>query len=77
VTELAATTPSPLVLRAAIEHALERHAERTSQHVHVAIADGTVTLSGHVPTLAEREAVEGAVRGAPGVRHLDNQLSID
>jgi osmotically-inducible protein OsmY len=71
-----ATSASPLAVRAAIEHALERHAERASKHVHLAITDGSITLSGEVPTWSERQAVEGAVRGTPGVRKVDNQLRI-
>ncbi len=67
---------SPLAVRAAIEHALERHAERASKHVQLAITDGTLTLSGIVSTWAERHAIEGAVRGTRGVRGVDNQVHV-
>ena len=73
--------PSPTrlatqTIKSAIEHALERHAEHAAKRVHVAIAEGKVTLSGEVPSWAELAAVEGAVRGTPGVKKVENQLTI-
>ncbi len=67
---------SPQELRGAIESALERHAERAARHVQIAVTDGKVILSGEVPSWAERDTVEGAVRGTPGVAKVDNQLRI-
>jgi osmotically-inducible protein OsmY len=67
---------SPVAVRIAIEQAMERHARHAARHVHLAISDGKVTLSGAVPTWSDRQAVEGAVRGTPGVRKVDNQISI-
>jgi osmotically-inducible protein OsmY len=64
------------VVRGAIEQALERHAQHAAKHVQISIVDGKVTLSGEVPSWAERNAVEGAVRGTPGVRKIQNQLLI-
>jgi osmotically-inducible protein OsmY len=69
-------SPSPQGVRTAIEDALERHAEHAARHVQIAIADGKVILSGEVPSWAERRAVEGAVRGTPGVRQVDSLLRI-
>jgi osmotically-inducible protein OsmY len=69
-------TITPEAVRTTIEHALERHAEHAAKHVQIAIADGKVILSGEVPSWAERNAIEGAVRGTPGVRKVDNQLRI-
>ena len=68
--------PSPEAVRRTIERALERHAEHAAKHVRIAIADGSVILSGEVPSWAERKAVEGAVRGTPGVRKVDSSLRI-
>jgi osmotically-inducible protein OsmY len=68
---------SPQTVRSAIESALERHAERAASHVQIAVTDGKVILSGEVPSWAERNAVEGAVRGTPGVWRVDNRLRID
>jgi BON domain len=48
-----------------------------AKHIHVAIADGKVILSGRVPTWGERFAAEQAVRGTPGVREVDNQVHIE
>jgi len=67
---------SPSAVRSAIEGALERHAAHAAKHVQIAIADGKVILSGNVPTWVEREAIEGAVRGTPGVRRVENQVRI-
>jgi len=63
-------------VRLAIDHALERHAEHAAKRIKIAVAGDKVTLSGEVPSWAERNAVEGAVRGTPGVRRVDSQLRI-
>ena len=67
---------SPQGVRGAIEQALERHAEHAANHVQIAVTDGKVILSGSVPSWAERSAVEGAVRGTPGVWKVENHLRI-
>lgn len=74
--EPSAPALSPHAVRRTIEQALERHAEHAARHIEIAITDGKVILSGHVPSWAERNAVEGAVRGTPGVRKVDSQLLI-
>ena len=74
--EIETPAVAPGALHTAIEHALERHAEHAAKRVHVAIAEGKVTLSGEVPSWAELAAVEGAVRGTPGVKKVENQLTI-
>ena len=67
---------SPQGVRSAIEHALDRHAEHAAKRVQIAVTDGKVILSGDVPSWAERNTVEGAVRGTPGVWKVENQLRI-
>jgi len=67
----------PHVVRDAIVQALERHAERSAKHVQIAMTDGKVILTGAVPSWAELHTVEGAVRGTPGVRGVDNRLRIE
>ncbi len=67
---------APHTVRSAIEHALERHADHSAKHVHIAISGSKVVLSGEVHTWAERNAVVGAVRGTPGVQSVDSQLRI-
>lgn len=68
--------PSQETLESAIEEALERHAARAARHVHVTVIDGQVMLTGQVTSKPERQAVEGAVRGTKGVRHVTNQIRI-
>ena len=63
-------------VRAAIQSALERHVQHAAKHIHVAVIDGKVILTGEVPSWAERNAVEGAVRGTHGVRKVENQVLI-
>jgi osmotically-inducible protein OsmY len=72
----AAPGPSTSTVREAVKGALERRAEHAARRVEVAVADGRVTLTGDVATWAERQAIEGAARGTPGVRGVDNHLVI-
>jgi osmotically-inducible protein OsmY len=68
--------PEPKAVRRAIESALERRATRAAGHVSLAVSADKVTLTGEVSSRAELKAVVGAVRGSPGVRFIDNQLSV-
>jgi osmotically-inducible protein OsmY len=63
-------------VKRSIEQALTRHANHAARHVSILVADGTVTLSGDVPSYAELRAIEGAARGAKGVRKVDSRLRI-
>ena len=63
-------------VRGAIDEALERHATHAAKHVQIAVEGGVVTLTGRVPSWAERDAVIGAARGTKGVRRVDSQISI-
>jgi osmotically-inducible protein OsmY len=67
---------SPSAIRSSIERALDRHAEHAAKHVQIAVAEGSVILSGEVSTWGERQMIEGAARGTPGVRRVDNLLRI-
>lgn len=67
---------APETVRGAIERALERHAEHAAKRVNVAVENDKVVLSGEVPSWSELSAVEGAVRGTPGVRAVVNRLRI-
>lgn len=60
----------------AIEEALERRAQREAKRITVTVTDGRVTLMGHVRSWAERQAVVGAARYAPGVETVDDRLHI-
>ena len=59
-----------------IEDALRRQAIRESQHIKIAVDGNTVTLSGTVHSWHEREAAQGVVWSAPGVRKVVNELQI-
>ena len=59
-----------------IQDAFSRHAQRQARHVHVAIHEGVVTLSGSVESLAERQAAFGAALRAPGVVRVVNELEV-
>jgi osmotically-inducible protein OsmY len=67
----------PDTVRAAIEEALERRADRAAERLQIAVRDGTVTLAGRVRSWSEKQAVLGAAGHAPGVRGIDDQLRID
>jgi osmotically-inducible protein OsmY len=67
----------PDVIQDEIERALERRAERHAKHIQVDVYDGTVRLSGPVHSRLEREAVLGAARGTPGVRNVEDRLTVE
>ncbi|WP_277183273.1 BON domain-containing protein [Caballeronia sp. BR00000012568055] len=58
----------------AISRALQRHAIREAQHIDVKVEDGTVTLSGTVESMAERNAARGAAWGTRGVNAVVDNL---
>jgi osmotically-inducible protein OsmY len=45
-------------------------------HIGVAVADGVVTLSGHVPSYAERYAAERAAKRVYGVKAIADELDV-
>ncbi len=59
-----------------IESALKRHAEVDSKCVQVSASDGKVTLRGAVRSWTERNDVERAAWAAPGVRQVEDLLTI-
>lgn len=63
-------------VQAAIQNALERHADREAARIDVKVDDGAVELSGAVNTWAERVAVIGAARGTRGVRNVREHLLV-
>jgi osmotically-inducible protein OsmY len=63
-------------LRASIEAALARRAEREAQQLSLCIDKGIVTVSGIVRSSAEKAAVLGTVRGTAGVRRVDDALRL-
>jgi osmotically-inducible protein OsmY len=67
---------TPEQLRAAIHDALERRADRETEHVHLDVEGGRVTLHGRVQSWREREAVVGAVTGTRGVQTVVDRLRL-
>jgi len=61
-------------LQSRIEDALKRNAEIEAESINVSIHNGTVTLTGFVHDLAERQAIRSAVWSAPGVRSVEDHL---
>lgn len=63
-------------LRRRIVQALHRSAELDARGVQIAIEGTEVRLEGEVGSWAEMEAATNAVAHAPGVTHVDNQLTV-
>lgn len=70
------TRVQPADISHRIEAALKRDAELEARQVRISALDGKVTLDGKVHSWREREAVERAVWSAPGVRKVEDHLSI-
>lgn len=67
----------PVAIKLRIERALERRAEREARRIAVTVRDGIVTLAGVVPSWADRKAAERVAASAPGVRGIDDRLTIE
>jgi osmotically-inducible protein OsmY len=64
-------------VRQRIEDALKRHAEVESRQIVISVRDnGTVTLEGKVDNWEELQAVERAAWSAPGVRLVEDRITI-
>lgn len=74
--KVAPTAVSAADVRTRITAALRRQGEEHAQHVTVETDADVVTLTGRVPTLAERRAAEFAAWSAPGVREVHDELLI-
>jgi osmotically-inducible protein OsmY len=66
---------STYLVRQAIEEALERRAERAAERIRVTEQDGIITLRGYVQSWAERQAILGTARHAPGVRAVRDEMT--
>lgn len=64
------------LVREKIEVALRREAEHTASHIAITVEDGRVLLRGKVKTWRDREIAETAAWATPGVKAVDDQLTI-
>lgn len=67
---------SPVGVKQKIEEALKRSAELDARRITVDTSDGTVILRGSVRAWAERQEAEQAAWAAPGVKAVENQITI-
>jgi osmotically-inducible protein OsmY len=63
-------------VKSKIEAAFRRSADVDAGRINIEVHDGTVVLTGKVPTLKEREEAERATWSAPGVTNVQNQLVV-
>ena len=79
VTNLIEVTPAPvssLDVTQKIKDAMRRRADQDVQRIVVTTTDGVVTLSGSVPSFAERRTAETAAWAAPGVKDVRDNLVV-
>jgi osmotically-inducible protein OsmY len=71
--------PKPVAahVKSSIEAALKRSAELEARQLSVEVKDSGVTIMGAVRSWAERDAALDAAWAAPGVRAVDDQLTIE
>jgi len=69
-------TASAIDVKANIENALKRNAETDAAHISVETSDGQVTLQGTVSSWAERAEAERAAWSAPGVKKVEDQITV-
>lgn len=71
-----APTVQPSAVQDAIEKALVRDAAIDAKRITVSATGGTVTLSGSIPSLRERNGAGWAAWSAPGVTMVSNDLVV-
>jgi osmotically-inducible protein OsmY len=64
-------------IKADIEEALERQAEREARRIGVQVKDGVVMLTGRVRSWVEKDTIDRVVGFATGVRRVDDRLVVD
>ncbi len=64
-------------VRHRIDEAFHRNANLDARHVTAHAAGDVVTLTGHVGTWLQREIAERAAADAPGIRRVDNQITVE
>jgi len=63
-------------IAATIAAAFKRSAEIDARRINVTAQDGKVTLTGNVRSWAERQEAERAAWAAPGVRQVEDRISV-
>ena len=63
-------------IAAKIAAAFKRSAEIDARRINVTAQDGKVTLTGNVQSWAERQEAERAAWAAPGVRQVEDRISV-
>ena len=69
-------TIAALVVKADIETALKRRAQRHALGISVAVQGNDVTLTGVVNSWAERDLARTSAWGAPGVRNVHDNMTV-
>ena len=64
-------------IRKNVENALTWEPSVMSTHIGIAVDDGVVTLSGHVPSWDEKWKAERAAKRIFGVKALANEIAVD
>jgi len=64
-------------IRASIEEALRRQAQREAKRLNITVGDGIVTLSGTVRSWTEKNAIDRVAGFTRGVRRVDDKLVVD
>jgi osmotically-inducible protein OsmY len=72
---VAPRVPVP-VSREGVVEALRRHTLFEADAIRVSVADDRVTLEGTVTALAERDAAERAAWAVPGVRSVEDRITV-
>jgi len=64
-------------IRSSIENALDRQAHREAERIAVNVERGVVTRTDTVQSRAEKNAVHNVAANSPGVRRVDDRLTVD
>jgi osmotically-inducible protein OsmY len=67
---------SASIVKADIEAALKRRAQRHSEAIRVEVEGSDVTLTGIVNSWAERNLARNSAWGAPGVRNVNDNMTV-